>query len=113
MSPEEDTGMVSERRVLLVEDDADLRGVLARGLREEGFEVNAVERGADALRAAGARRPDAVDLDIGLPDADGRDVCQALRAQGLQAPVLFLTARDALPARISGFQRGGAVYVAN
>src|SRR5881227_267058 len=111
MSPEEDTGMVSERRVLLVEDDADLRGVLARGLREEGFEVSAVERGADALRAAGARRPDAIVLDIGLPDADGRDVCQALRAQGLQAPVLFLTARDGVTDRLSGFGAGGDDYV--
>jgi two-component system response regulator MprA len=95
----------------LVEDDADLRGVLARGLREEGFEVSAVELGADALQVAGKRRPDAVVLDIGLPDADGRDVCQALRAQGLQAPVLFLTARDAVPDRLAGFSAGGDDYV--
>src|SRR5213596_2489607 len=111
MRPEEDTRIVSGCSVLLVEDDADLRGVLARGLREEGFEVSAVERGADALHAAGARRPDAVVLDIGLPDADGRDVCQALRAQGLQAPVLFLTARDAVTDRLAGFGAGGDDYV--
>jgi two-component system response regulator MprA len=97
--------------VLLVEDDAALRGVLARGLREEGFDVSAVERGADALRVAGERPPDAVVLDIGLPDGDGRDVCQALRAQGLQAPVLFLTARDAVPDRLAGFSAGGDDYV--
>ena len=51
-------------------------------------------------------------LDIGLPDADGRDVCQALRARGVRAPVLFLTARDALTDRLSGFHAGGDDYLA-
>ena len=50
-------------------------------------------------------------LDIGLPDADGRDVCQALRAQGVTTPVLFLTARDALTDRLSGFHAGGDDYL--
>jgi two-component system OmpR family response regulator len=50
-------------------------------------------------------------LDIGLPDADGRDVCQALRARGVASPVLFLTARDALPDRLSGFHAGGDDYL--
>ena len=54
---------------------------------------------------------DALIIDIGLPDADGRDVCQALRAAGVQAPVLFLTARDAMPDRLSGFSAGGDDYV--
>jgi two-component system response regulator MprA len=58
-----------------------------------------------------ARRPDALVLDIGLPDADGRDVCQALRAGGLDAPVLFLTARDTVADRIAGFRAGGDDYV--
>ena len=97
--------------LLVVEDDAALRAVLARGLREEGFEVSAVGGGADALRLAGERRPDAVVIDIGLPDADGRDVCQALRAQGLRAPVLFLTARDGVTDRLAGFGAGGDDYV--
>jgi two-component system response regulator MprA len=97
-------------RLLVVEDDADLRSVLRRGLREEGFEVTAVADGAGAL-AAGGLAPHALVIDIGLPDADGRDVCQALRARGTTAPVLFLTARDALTDRLSGFSAGGDDYL--
>src|ERR1700704_3462484 len=63
------------------------------------------------MQRAGASTPDALVIDVGLPDADGRDLCQALRAQGVQAPVLFLTARDSLPDRLSGFEAGGDDYV--
>lgn len=97
-------------RLLVVEDDADLRSVLCRGLGEEGFEVTAVADGAAAL-AACVPEPHALVIDIGLPDADGRDVCQALRARGTNAPVLFLTARDALTDRLSGFGAGGDDYL--
>jgi two-component system response regulator MprA len=97
-------------RLLVVEDDADLRSVLRRGLSEEGFAVTAVADGASALAAAGDE-PHALVIDIGLPDADGRDVCQALRARGTTAPVLFLTARDALTDRLSGFSAGGDDYL--
>jgi two-component system response regulator MprA len=55
--------------------------------------------------------PDALIIDIGLPDADGRDLCQALRARGFQTPVLFLTARDAVTDRLSGFRAGGDDYL--
>ncbi|QEC47574.1 response regulator transcription factor [Baekduia soli] len=97
-------------RLLVVEDDASLRGLVVRGLEEEGFEVTAVGDGAGALQAA--REPvDALVIDVGLPDADGRDVCQALRAQGCTAPVLFLTARDAVTDRLAGFSAGGDDYV--
>jgi two-component system response regulator MprA len=101
---------VTAFHLLLVEDDRDLRSLLARGLSEEGFRVSAVGDGAGAL----ARADDPVDamvIDIGLPDADGRDVCQALRARGISAPVLFLTARDAVTDRLSGFSAGGDDYV--
>jgi two-component system response regulator MprA len=98
--------------ILLVEDDDDLRGVLARGLREEGYVVEAVATGAALLDRIGPAAPDALVVDIGLPDADGRDLCQALRARGIQTPVLFLTARDALVDRISGFDAGGDDYLA-
>src|SRR4051794_37603609 len=101
---------MSSLRLLVVEDDADLRSVLRRGLAEEGFTVTAVAGGAAALAAAG-HEPDALVIDIGLPDADGRDVCQALRARGSNAPVLFLTARDALTDRLSGFSAGGDDYL--
>jgi two-component system response regulator MprA len=97
-------------RLLVVEDDADLRSVLRRGLSEEGFAVTAVADGASALAAAGDE-PHALVIDIGLPDADGRDVCQALRARGTTAPVLVLTARDALTDRLSGFSAGGDDYL--
>ncbi len=100
-----------EPRVLIVEDDAELRGILVRGLAEEGFRPEATSNGADLLRRAAADPADALVVDIGLPDSDGRDLCQALRAQGVEAPVLFLTARDALVERLSGFRAGGDDYL--
>ena len=101
---------MTAHRLMVVEDDADLRSLLQRGLGEEGFEVTAVADGSSALAHSGDE-PDALIIDIGLPDADGRDVCLALRARGWDAPVLFLTARDALTDRLSGFSAGGDDYV--
>jgi two-component system OmpR family response regulator len=95
----------------VIEDDDDLRRLLVRSLVEEGFEAEGVPSGSRALQRQSERAADAFVLDIGLPDADGRDLCQALRAQGVRAPVLFLTARDAVPDRISGFRAGGDDYV--
>lgn len=97
-------------RILVVEDDADLRALLVQGLREEGYDVLQSRDGAGAVKAS-KKGLDAVVLDIGLPDADGRDVCQALRARGIDAPVIFLTARDAVPDRLSGFSAGGDDYL--
>jgi two-component system OmpR family response regulator len=104
--------MTLGRSVLIVEDDDELREVLGRGLREEGFGVEAAATGARALALVERTSPDAVVIDIGLPDADGRDLCQALRARGIATPVLFLTARDALVDRIAGFDAGGDDYLA-
>jgi two-component system response regulator MprA len=98
-------------KVLIVEDDAALRGVLVRSLRSEGLQVEAVASGHELLERAARARPQALVIDIGLPDADGRDVCQVLRTRGCHAPVLFLTARDALTDRLSGFRSGGDDYV--
>ena len=84
--------------------------MLSRGLGEEGFEVVAVADAASAMAQA-EEPPDGLVIDIGLPDADGRDLCQALRARGVDAPVLFLTARDAVTDRLSGFSAGGDDYV--
>jgi len=100
------------RSILVVEDDDELRSVLSRGLREEGFSVEGVATGAALLDRVDGFAPDALVIDIGLPDADGRDLCQALRARGNQTPVLFLTARDALVDRIAGFDAGGDDYLA-
>jgi two-component system OmpR family response regulator len=97
--------------LLIVEDDAPLREVLVRSLRAEGFTARAVATGRELLEQALGGEADAIVIDIGLPDADGRDLCQALRAQGVQAPILFLTARDALTDRLGGFSAGGDDYV--
>jgi two-component system, OmpR family, response regulator len=98
-------------RILIVEDDLELRELLARGLDEEGFAAEAVSTGGELLDRVEDVGADALVVDIGLPDADGRDVCQALRARGVTAPVLFLTARDALVDRIAGFDSGGDDYL--
>jgi two-component system, OmpR family, response regulator len=97
--------------VTIAEDDADLRRMLVRGLEEEGFEVAAAGSGGALLETVERRAPDVLVIDIGLPDSDGRDVCQALRARGVSAPVLFLTARGALTDRLSGFHAGGDDYL--
>ncbi|MDO8186070.1 response regulator transcription factor [Conexibacter sp. JD483] len=98
-------------RIGLCEDDPDLRSLLERALRAEGFEVRATITGHQAVEAFSAAPPDLLVLDVGLPDADGRDVCQALRGHGVTVPVIFLTARDALPDRLAGFHAGGDDYL--
>jgi two-component system response regulator MprA len=98
-------------RVGICEDDAGLRSVLSRALADEGFEVRAVSGGRLAVQEFSASPPDLLVLDIGLPDADGRDVCQALRAHGVDAPVIFLTARGDLTDRLAGFSAGGDDYL--
>src|SRR4051794_26388617 len=103
--------VVMGHRIVVVEDDHGLREVLARGLREEGFEVRTAVDGASAIRTLADLECHAVVMDVGLPDADGRDVCTALRARGVDAPVLFLTARDGVTDRLSGFAAGGDDYL--
>ena len=105
-----DTAGVTGERLLVVEDDLALREVLARGLREEGFTVVTARDGVGAMGLADGGYA-ALVLDIGLPDTDGRDLCQALRARGVAAPVLFLTAADRLQDRLSGFAAGGDDYL--
>ncbi|MFJ8825469.1 response regulator transcription factor [Streptomyces sp. NPDC102467] len=97
-------------KILIVEDDHTLRDVLVRGLREEDFDAVPASDGASALRLSTDKIAAAV-LDIGLPDADGRDVCQALRANGFWAPIVFLTARHRLADRLAGFSAGGDDYL--
>jgi two-component system response regulator MprA len=95
----------------ICEDDDELRGVLRGALERDGFAVRATASGTEAVRSFADDPPDVLVLDVGLPDSDGRDVCQALRARGVSTPVLFLTARDALPDRLSGFHAGGDDYL--
>jgi len=99
-------------RIGICEDDESVRRVLTDAFKMHGHEVVIARNGQEALRnlAVGADL-DVLVIDIGLPDADGRDVCQALRAAGQHAPVLFLTALDAVHDRVSGFHAGGDDYV--
>lgn len=99
-------------RVGVCEDEPQIHRVIAEALTGDGHDVVAAFRGREALQLF---RPDSglqvIVLDIGLPDADGRDVCQALRAAGLAVPVLFLTARGGLHDVVSGFGAGGDDYL--
>jgi two-component system response regulator MprA len=95
----------------ICEDDHELRGVVRDALAREGFAVRATASGTEAVSSFADDPPDVLVLDIGLPDADGRDVCQALRARGVRSPVLFLSARDAVTDRLSGFHAGGDDYL--
>jgi two-component system OmpR family response regulator len=101
----------SEIVVGVCEDDTRLRSMLGRALEQAGYRSRMTATGRDAVASFSERPPDVLVLDIGLPDADGRDVCQALRVHGVQAPVIFLTARDALVDRLAGFSAGGDDYV--
>jgi two-component system response regulator MprA len=103
--------MTGRHRILVVEDDHGLRDRLVRGLRAQDFDVLTASDGATALASLDPV-PDAVILDIGLPDSDGRDVCQAMRSRGVDAPVIFLSSRQSVSDRLSGFASGGDDYLA-
>jgi two-component system, OmpR family, response regulator len=98
-------------RVAVCEDDEALRSALSRSVKAAGHDVVVARNGADALRTFPPAAPDVVILDIGLPDSDGRDVCLALRAGGMTAPVLFLTARDGVHDKVAGFESGADDYL--
>ncbi|MCW2902692.1 MAG: DNA-binding response regulator [Streptosporangiaceae bacterium] len=98
-------------RVLVVEDEPDLAEVLSAVLGYEGFEVRTAGDGAGALVAGREFQPDAVLLDVMLPDIDGLQVLRGLRADAPHVCVLFLTARDAVEDRIAGITAGGDDYV--
>ncbi|MFD9213334.1 MULTISPECIES: response regulator transcription factor [unclassified Streptomyces] len=98
-------------RVLVVDDESSLTELLSMALRYEGWEVRSAGDGAGAVRAARDFRPDAVILDVMLPDMDGLTVLGRLRRELPDVPVLFLTARDAVEDRIAGLTAGGDDYV--
>jgi two-component system, OmpR family, response regulator len=97
----------------VLEDDAAIRRLLGEALRFSGHETLMTHDGSEALRRLGTDSGvDVLVIDIGLPDSDGRDVCQALRSAGQNVPVLFLTALGATHDRLAGFGAGGDDYVA-
>jgi len=98
-------------RVLAVDDEPSLTELLSIALRYEGWVVTTASTGAQAVRAASQMQPDAIVLDIMLPDFDGLEVMRRIRTTQPNVPVIFLTAKDALPDRIAGLTAGGDDYV--
>jgi two-component system OmpR family response regulator len=98
-------------RVLVVDDEPALTELLSMALRYEGWEVKTSGDGLHAVRTARSYRPDAVVLDVMLPDLDGLEVLRRLRADGTDVPVLFLTAKDGVEDRVAGLTAGGDDYV--
>ena len=98
-------------RILVVEDEPDIADFLSRGLREDGYAVDVSVNGGDALDCIASTNFDVIILDIMLPDPDGLEVCRRLRAQGVRAPVLMLTARDTTDDRVTGLDAGADDYL--
>jgi two-component system, OmpR family, response regulator len=98
-------------RILVVEDTVKMARLLERGLQEEGYAVDTVSNGEDAVWMATENPYDAIVLDLLLPDVDGFQVCRRIRAAGQWAPVLMLTARDAVHDRVNGLDAGADDYL--
>jgi two-component system OmpR family response regulator len=98
-------------RVLIVEDEVKMAGLIRRGLREEGLAADVAIKGEDALWMAGSTEYDAIVLDVMLPGIDGFETCRRLREEGVWAPVLMLTARDAVEDRVAGLDTGADDYL--
>jgi two-component system OmpR family response regulator len=98
-------------RILIVEDELKMARLISRAISEEGMAADIAARGEDALDMAGATEYDAILLDLGLPGIDGLETCRRLRGDGVRAPVLVLTARDAVEDRVAGLDSGADDYV--
>src|ERR1700722_9891352 len=104
--------MTAEPNVLLVEDEENVAYVVALALRHSGFAVQVVGTGTEALQLTSSNlMPDIVVLDVVLPDIDGFEICRRMRADQIEIPVLFLTARDAPADRLHGLTIGGDDYL--
>jgi two-component system, OmpR family, response regulator len=98
-------------RVLIVEDEAKMAGLIRKGLRQEGMAPDIAATGEDALWMAGSTEYDAIVLDLMLPGIDGFEVCRRLRGDGVWSPILMLTARDSVSDRVAGLDRGADDYL--
>jgi two-component system, OmpR family, response regulator len=98
-------------RILVVEDEVKMAGLLKRGLEEEGYATDVAGDGAEALWLGAENAYDAIVLDVMLPDRNGYDVCRSLREAGSWSPVLILTARDAVSDRVEGLDAGADDYL--
>jgi len=100
-----------EARLVVVDDEPNIRELLAASLRFAGFDVVAAESGEEAVRAVDRHRPDLLVLDVMMPGMDGFEVVRRLRSAGRALPVLFLTARDGTEDKVTGLTLGGDDYV--
>jgi two-component system, OmpR family, copper resistance phosphate regulon response regulator CusR len=98
-------------KILVVEDERKTAGFLRKGLTEKGFSVDVVSDGEEGLRRARDDQYDLLLLDVMLPQRDGWSILSELRGEGRQTPVLFLTARDAIPSRVKGLELGADDYL--
>ena len=98
-------------RILAVDDETSLTELLSMAMRYEGWQVTTAGSGIDAVKAARQTRPDAIVLDMMLPDFDGLEVMRRIRAEDPGVPVIFLTAKDSVEDRIGGLTAGGDDYV--
>ncbi|MDU0967660.1 MAG: response regulator transcription factor [Actinomycetaceae bacterium] len=105
------TATSSPAKLLVVDDEPNIRDLLASSLRFAGFEVVTADNGMQALHEAKATMPDLIVLDVMMPDLDGFTVTRKLRSQGMQMPILFLTARDDMSDKVQGLTVGGDDYV--
>ena len=104
--------MAIPSRILVAEDDRAARESLVRALELEGYEVTAVADGARALAMVDEQAPDAIAVDVMMPDVDGLAVCRRLRARGDRTPIIILTARTETSDRVSGLDAGADDYLA-
>ena len=101
----------AEARLLVVDDEASIVELLTASLKYAGFDVVSANRGKDALRLVKEEQPDLVLLDVMMPSMDGFEVLRRMRSDGIDTPVLFLTAKDAVEDRIAGLTMGGDDYI--
>ncbi|MGH1504072.1 MAG: response regulator transcription factor [Acidimicrobiales bacterium] len=102
---------MSERHLLIVDDEENLRTMLAAALRHHGFAVTMAADGREGLDAVKSARPDLVLLDVMMPELDGFEVCRRMRTEGDRTPVLFLTAKDTTADKVRGLTLGGDDYL--
>lgn len=105
------TSQIPSSYVAIVDDDEAIRVSLGRALRMENYDVELFEDGGSALKAVQLRAPDAIILDLQLPDIDGLEVCRRIRRAGDTTPILMLTARDAVNDRVEGLDVGADDYL--
>lgn len=102
---------MAKTRVLIVDDEPNIRDLLATSLRFAGYEIQTAANGAGAVAAVTESEPDIILLDVMLPDMNGFSVTKKLRSSGIQAPILFLTARDDVEDKVTGLTVGGDDYL--